>query len=202
MQFSKKVSELARLHGLDPKDVLFAMLITAGASVAESFAVIYRPPASTTAGLTTKASNFIGSRPGLRRLIKAMDEDKIKISAGDASPAKRRGRPRKDDANSSPVAPSPAPAEIDYTDKGQMLREAWEQYQGATTEAVKAKWYGIIIDLQRMDKEQNLDEKKQVLFYIPLTFDKCSELLELLKDRKDFKGDSPAGDSSGSPLLQ
>ena len=74
MQFSKKISELARIHGVDPKDVLFAMLSTAGASVAEAFAAIYRPAVSTSSALSTKASNYIGQRPGLKRLIKQLDD--------------------------------------------------------------------------------------------------------------------------------
>lgn len=59
MQFSKKVTQLSRLHGIDPKDVLFALLNNAGASAAEAFAVIYRPATSTTSALASKASIYI-----------------------------------------------------------------------------------------------------------------------------------------------
>lgn len=172
MQFSKRVTELARLHGVDAKDVLFAMLSTAGASTAEAFAVIYRPTVSTSAALSTKASNYIGQRPGLKRLIKLLDEERAAATATE-QPAKRRGRPRKDNPNET-IVPT---AEIDYTNKDEMLKEAWEQYTGATTEAAKTKWYGIIVDLQRMKQEQNTAEEKRVQFYIPLTIDKVLELL-------------------------
>ena len=72
MQFSKTGSQLARLCNVEPKDVLFAMLTTAGASAAEAFAVIYRPGASTNNALSSKASIFISQRPGLQRLQAAL----------------------------------------------------------------------------------------------------------------------------------
>lgn len=176
MQFSKRVSELARLHGIEQKDVLFAMLATAGASTAEAFAVIYRPTVSTSAALSTKASNYIGQRPGLKRLIKLLDEERATPTDNDTAPAKRRGRPRKDNPNET-IIPT---AEIDYTNKDEMLKEAWEQYTGATTEAAKAKWYSIIVDLQRMKQEQNTAEEKRVQFYIPLSYERAEELTNYL----------------------
>lgn len=176
MQFSKRVSELARLNGIDPKDVLFAMLSTAGASTAEAFAVIYRPTVSTSAALSTKASNYIGQRPGLKRLINQLDAERATTTDSDTQPAKRRGRPRKDNPNET-VIPT---AEIDYTNKDEMLKEAWEQYLGATTEAVKTKWYSLIVDLQKMKQEQNTAEEKRDNFYIPLTYDRAEELTNYL----------------------
>lgn len=189
MQFSKNVTQLARLNGIDPKDVLFAMLSTAGASTAEAFAVIYHPKVSTSAALATKASNYIGQRPGLKKLIKELNSQRATATDSETTqPAKRRGRPRKDNPNEV-VTPVP---EIDYTNKDQMLREAWEQYQGATTEAVKAKWYGIIVDLQRMDKEQTAAEEKRVQFYVPLSYERaeelCNYLAEYYKDKAKTEG--------------
>lgn len=172
MQFSKRVSELSRLNNIDPKDVLFAMLATSGASTAEAFAVIYRPAISTASALSSKASQYIGQRPGLRKLI---DELQAAQASHTEQSTKKRGRPRK--GEQPEVMPRP---EIDYTNKDEMLKEAWEQYQGATTEAVKTKWYAIIVDLQRMKQEQNTAEEKRVQFYIPLSYARCDELLEYL----------------------
>lgn len=186
MQFSKRVSELSRLNNIDPKDVLFAILATSGASTAEAFAVIYRPAISTTSALSTKASQYIGQRPGLRKLI---DELQAAQASGAEQPSKRRGRPRKGEAVE--VIPR---AEIDYTNKDEMLKEAWEQYQGATNEATKTKWYAIIVDLQRMKQEQNTAEEKKVTFYIPLSVERCIELFanKLVESGWDGKDEAEA----------
>lgn len=199
MQFSKRVSELARNNGITPQDVLFAMLITSGASAAEAFAVIYHPATSTTSGLSAKASNYIGQRPGLKRAIKQLDAERVATSGPDSpEPVKRRGRPRKADKEGA-VTPTP---EIDYTNKEAMLREAWEQYQGATTEAVKAKWYGIIVDLQRMDKEQTAAEEKRVHFFVPLGYERAEELRQYLTRYYAERDGKPSGAADASGLLE
>ena len=75
MQFSKRVSELARTHGVEALDVIFAVLVSSGiVSTIEAFAAVYRPKASTNAALSSRASNYIGQRPGLRRLIQELEE--------------------------------------------------------------------------------------------------------------------------------
>lgn len=172
MQFSKKVSTLSREYNIDPKDVLFAMLATSGASTAEAFAVIFRPATSTNAGLSSKASQHIGQRPGLRKLMDELSKD-----PETDQPKAKAGRPRKE---LTPETITPTPA-IDYTNKDEMLKEAWTQYQGATTEAIKTKWYAIIVDLQRMKQEQNTAEEKRVTFYVPYSYERCDELLAYLR---------------------
>ena len=179
MQFSKKVSQLSREYNIDPKDVLFAMLATSGASVAESFSVIFRPATTTNAGLSSKASQYIGQRPGLRKLMDELSKD-----PETEQPKTKAGRPRKEP---TPKTITPTPA-IDYTNKDEMLREAWMQYQGATTEAIKTKWYAIIVDLQRMKQEQNTAEEKRVNYWIPLSYDRCDELLGYLRRYYAEKG--------------
>lgn len=171
MQFSKKVSQYMRLYNLESKDVFFALLTSAGATAAESFAVIFRPANTTNASLSSKASQYVGQRPGLRKLMDELSKD-----PETDQPKTKAGRPRKDP---TPEHVTPAP-EIDYTNKDEMLREAWEQYRGATTDAIKAKWYAIIVDLQRMKQEQNTTEEKRVTFYIPLSYDRCEELRQYL----------------------
>ena len=89
MQFSKKVSQLSREYNIDPKDVLFAMLTTAGATTAEAFAVIFRPATTTNAGLSSKASQYIGQRPGLRKLMDELSKD-----PETEQPKTKAGRPR------------------------------------------------------------------------------------------------------------
>lgn len=165
MQFSKRVSELARLHGVDQKDVLFAMLATAGASVSEAFAVIYHPAASTSAALSTRASNYIGQRPGLRRLIDYLDEGRQK-----------KGRPRKnaDEELKEDVS------KLDYNNKDAVLQELARIAERSDKESDKLAALREISNLQRMKLETSIESEKRVVFYIPLTFDKCRELLDKL----------------------
>lgn len=173
MQFSKKVSELARLHGVDPKDVLFAMLTTAGASTAESFAVIYRPTVSTSAALTTKASNYIGARPGLKRLIKQLDQEH---AATDSTTTRKRGRPRKNDS-SQPEEDRPT---LDYTDKDALLQEYARIAERCEKESDRLSALNAIATLQRMKAEAKVEEEKKVVFYVPLSYERCEELTEYL----------------------
>ena len=173
MQFSKRVSELSRLYAIDPKDVLFAMLATSGASTAESFAVIFRPACSTQNALQSRASNFIGQKPGLRKLI---DELNAQHADNPDEPAKRRGRPRKD------AATEPDPKEIlDYTDKDAVLKEYADIAVSAEKIGDKLSALNGIATLQRMKQEAKIEEEKRVQFYIPLSFDRCNELLDYLQ---------------------
>lgn len=176
MQFSKRVSELARLHGVDPKDVLFAMLTTAGASTAEAFAVIYRPTVSTSAALATKASNYIGARPGLKRLIKYLDQERAATVNPDNSTSRKRGRPRKD-TNEQPKEDRP---QLDYTDKDALLQEYARIAERCEKESDRLSALNAIATLQRMKAEAKVDEEKRVHFYIPLTYERCDELLAYL----------------------
>lgn len=187
MQFSKRVAELARLHGIDPKDVLFAMLSTAGATVAEAFAVIYRPTVSTSAALSTKASNYIGQRPGLKRLIKQLDEERATPTDSDTQPAKRRGRPRKDNSNQ----PSEDRPLLDYTDKDALLQEYARIAERCEKESDRLSALNAIANLQRMKQEAAVEDQKRVTFYIPLTYEKAEELRCFLARyfaEKDGKG--------------
>lgn len=172
MQFSKRVSELARLHGIEQKDVLFAMLATAGASTAEAFAVIYRPTVSTSAALSTKASNYIGQRPGLKRLINQLDAERATQTDNDTAPAKRRGRPRKD--NSTPEEDTPT---LDYTNKDAVLQELARIAERCEKESDKLAAIREISALQRMKQEAAVEDEKRATFYIPLSIDKALELL-------------------------
>lgn len=194
MQFSKRVSELARLHGIEPKDVLFAMLMTSGASVAESFAVIYRPTVSTSSALTTKASNYIGRTPGLKRLIRHLDAQReISKNGSDqaTTPVKRRGRPRKDDPDGEQQEDRPT---LDYTDKDALLQEYARIAERCEKESDRLSALNAIATLQRMKQEAAVEDEKRDNFYIPLTYDRCDELLDYLSRyyaEKDGKDDQP-----------
>lgn len=180
MQFSKKVSTLARLHNLEEKDVLFAMLTSAGASVAESFAVIFRPAISTNASLSTKASNHISQRPALRRLMDELAAPEPSDHDGNdqtQTPTKRRGRPRtKTQDTEAEDLPS-----IDYTDKDALLKELARIAERSEKESDKLAALREIGSLQRMKQEAAVEDEKRVIFYIPLTFDRCNELLSYLQ---------------------
>lgn len=180
MQFSKNVTQLARLHGIEPKDVLFAMLATSGASIAEAFAVIYRPTVSTSAALATKASNYIGQRPGLKRLIKQLDEERAS-AAETEQPTKRRGRPRKDNPNNeSQVEDTPT---LDYTNKDAVLQELARIAERCEKESDRLAAIREISNLQRMKQEAAVEDEKRVLFYIPLSVAKSYEhFISLLAD--------------------
>lgn len=186
MQFSKRVTELSRLHGVDAKDVLFAMLITAGASTAEAFAVIYRPTVSTSAALSTKAANYIGSRPGLKRLIKHLDEQSTAANTdtnntGQAStPARRRGRPRKDDETDAVTSDRPS---LDYTDKDAVLQELARIAERCDKESDRLAALREISALQKMKADAAVDVERRVVFYVPLNYDRCEELRQLLAER-------------------
>lgn len=175
MQFSKKVSELARLYGVEQKDVLFAMLATAGASTAEAFAVIYHPTVSTSSALSTKASNYIGQRPGLKRLIKQLDEERTAPTEADTPPAKRRGRPRKEDNGQQEDKPL-----LDYTDKEALLQEYARIAERCEKESDRLSALNAIANLQRMKQEAAVEDEKRTHFYIPLSYDRAEELRQYL----------------------
>lgn len=175
MQFSQKVLQLSKLHNIEPKDVLFAMLAAAGASIAEAFAVIFRPAASTNNALATRASQHIGQRPALRKLI---DELTAERSNDPDQPTARRGRPRKatnQDADTQQGRPS-----LDYTDKDAVLKEYAEV--AVTAEKIGDKLAALngIANLQRMKQESKVEEEKRVQFYIPLTYERAEELRQYL----------------------
>lgn len=189
MQFSKRVSQLARVYGVDPKDVLFAMLSTAGASTAEAFAVIYRPTVSTSAALSTKASNYIGQRPGLRRLIQQLDEERAAGDGADETqPAKRRGRPRKE----APTEEEGRPR-LNYADKDAVLKELARIAERCEKESDRLAAIREISSLQRMKQEAAVEDEKRVVFYIPLSYDRAEELRQYLARyfaEKDGKAES------------
>lgn len=168
MQFSKRVSELSTLYGIDPKDVLFAMLTTAGASAAESFAVIFRPATTTTNALSTKASQYIGQRAGLRKLI---DDLNAEQSDDPTQPVKRRGRPRTKGTEQQEDRPT-----IDYTDKDALLKELARIAERSQKDGDKLAALREIGSLQRMKQEAAVEDEKRVTFYIPLTYDQAEEL--------------------------
>lgn len=175
MQFSKRVSELSRLYAIDPKDVLFAMLATSGASTAEAFAVIYRPTCSTQNALQSRASNFIGQKPGLRKLIDELTAEQS--DDPDKPTAKRRGRPRKDAATEIAVDTP----RLDYTDKDAVLQELARIAERSEKESDKLAAIREISALQRMKQEAAVEDEKRVQFYIPLSYARCDELLEYLR---------------------
>lgn len=176
MQFSKRVSELSRLYGIDPKDVLFAMLATSGASTAESFAIIFRPACSTQNALQSRASNYIGQRPGLRKLFDELNAQQS--DSPDQPTARRRGRPRKDAATDT--TPADDTPRLDYTDKDAVLQELARIAERSEKESDKLAAIREISALQRMKQEAAVEDEKRVQFYIPLSYARCDELLEYL----------------------
>lgn len=166
MQFSKKVSQLSREYNIDPKDVLLALLISAGASTAEAFAVIYKPAATTNNSLSAKASSHIGQRPGLQKLMDELSRDPD--NPEETTP--RRGRPRKqpDQEEGKPT--------LDYTDKDAVLQELARIAERSEKESDKLAAIREISALQRMKQEAAVEDEKRVTFYIPLSYDRCEEL--------------------------
>jgi len=174
MQFSKRVSELSRLYGIEPKDVLFAMLATSGASTAEAFAVIIRTTATTNSAISTRASQYIGQRPGLRKLIDELNADQTDTE----QPTKRRGRPRKDPpTDSTPEQDTPR---LDYTDKDAVLQELARIAERSEKESDKLAAIREISALQRMKQEAAVEDEKRVTFWIPLTYERAEELRQYL----------------------
>lgn len=175
MQFSKRVSDLSRLYGIDPKDVLFAMLATCpGVSTVEAFAVIYKPTSTTNNAISTRASQYIGQRPGLRKLIDELNADQTDTE----QPTKRRGRPRKDPpADSTPEQDTPR---LDYTDKDAVLQELARIAERSEKESDKLAAIREISALQRMKQEAAVEDEKRVQFYIPLTYERAEELRQYL----------------------
>ena len=176
MQFSKRVSELSRLYGIEPKDVLFAMLATCpGVSTVEAFAVIYKPTSTTNNAISTRASQYIGQRPGLRKLI---DELNAEQSDNPEQPTPRRGRPRKDlPTDSTPEQDTPR---LDYTDKDAVLQELARIAERSEKESDKLAAIREISALQRMKQEAAVEDEKRVTFWIPLTYERAEELRQYL----------------------
>ncbi len=177
MQFSKRVSELSRLYGIQEKDVLFAILSTSpGVSTVEAFATIYRPTSTTNSSISAKASYHIGQRPGLRKLIDELTAEQS--DDPDKPTAKRRGRPRKDAATDNCTVDTPR---LDYTDKDAVLQELARIAERSEKESDKLAAIREISALQRMKQEAAVEDEKRVQFYIPLSYARCDELLEYLR---------------------
>lgn len=176
MQFSKRVWELSRLYGIEPKDVLFAMLATCpGVSTVEAFAVIYKPTSTTNNAISTRASQYIGQRPGLRKLI---DELNAQQFDNPEQPTPRRGRPRKDPPTDSPTEQDTP--RLDYTDKDAVLQELARIAERSEKESDKLAAIREISALQRMKQEAAVEDEKRVTFWIPLNYERAEELRQYL----------------------
>lgn len=176
MQFSKRVSELSRLYGIEPKDVFFAMLATCpGVSTVEAFAVIYKPTSTTNNAISTRASQYIGQRPGLRKLI---DELNAQQFDNPEQPTPRRGRPRKDPPTDSPTEQDTP--RLDYTDKDAVLQELARIAERSEKESDKLAAIREISALQRMKQEAAVEDEKRVTFWIPLNYERAEELRQYL----------------------
>ena len=169
MQFSAKTSELSKVYNIDPKDVLFALLISAGASTPEAFASIFRPTVVTNAAIQRKAAELIGQKPGLKRLMSDLDFKKKNTPPG-VNHEKEKDQ-KKERVNADL---------IDYTNKDAMLRELAEIAGRAEKESDRLAAIREIIGVQKMKSEAKIEEEKRVVFYIPLTFRRCEELTDLL----------------------
>lgn len=190
MQFSKFVTTLSRSYAVEPKDVLFALLTTAGASAAESFAAIYRPTVSTSAALSTKAANYVGQRPGLKRLIKYLDQQHTATPANPDQPTtptdtpteqpRRRGRPRKDTNDNIDTSTADRPG-LDYTDKDAVLQELARIAERCEKESDRLAALREISALQRMKQEAAVEDERRVTYVIPLTYKQADELNERLR---------------------
>lgn len=188
MQFSKRVSELSRLYGIQEKDVLFAILSTSpGVSTVEAFATIYRPTSTTNSSISAKASYHIGQRPGLRKLI---DELNAQQANPEEPAAKRRGRPRKD-ATTGTATDNDTPR-LDYTDKDAVLQELARIAERSEKESDKLAAIREISALQRMKQEAAVEDEKRVTFYVPLSYSRCDELLKYLQRYYNEKTTEPA----------
>lgn len=182
MEVSKKVAQLMKLYNLKPKDVYFAFLVSAGASRAEAFAAIFRPASTTTAALSSKASQYIGQTPSLPALL-----DELCRNPDTDEPTPRRGRPRKKEAPEVEDVPT-----IDYTDKDALLKELAGIAGRAEKDSDRLAALREIGSLQRMKQEAAVEDEKRVTFYVPLSFDRCAELLAYLQryySEKDNKSE-------------
>lgn len=192
MQFSKRVSELARRHGVEQKDVLFAMLITSGASTAEAYAAIYRPTTSTSAALATKASNYIGQRPGIKRLIQSLDDERVSAVETDSN-TRRRGRPRKEDTTNVETETNPEVVK-EYLNKDSIIGKLVAIAERCEKESDKLAAIREISALQRMKQEAAVEDEKRVQLYIPLSYERAEELRQYLTRYFAEKGAIPSGD--------
>lgn len=190
MQFSKRVAELSRLNNINPKDVLFAVLATApGISTVEAFAIIYKPTSTTNNAIAAKASQYIGQRPGLRKLIDELTAQQTDPETGDQP--KRRGRPRKEAATTD-TSQEDTPR-LDYTDKDAVLQELARIAERSEKESDKLAAIREISALQRMKQEAAVEDEKRVQFYIPLSYERAEELRRYLARyyaEKDSKSES------------
>lgn len=192
MQFSKRVSELARRHGVEQKDVLFAMLITSGASTAEAYAAIYQPTTSTSAALATKASNYIGQRPGIKRLIQSLDDERVSAVEMDST-MRRRGRPRKEDTTNVETETNPEVVK-EYLNKDSIIGKLVAIAERCEKESDKLAAIREISALQRMKQEAAVEDEKRVQLYIPLSYERAEELRQYLTRYFAEKGAIPSGD--------
>lgn len=146
------------------------MLVTAGASIAESFAVIYRSAASTNNSISTKASQYIGQRPGLQRLMASLEEEQPQDTGA------KRGRPRKQQDEADEDKPL-----LDYREKDVVLKEFAKMVERCEKESDKIAVLNAIANLRRMKQEAAVEDEKRVTFHIPLSYDRCEEFRQYLE---------------------
>lgn len=169
MEFSYKVTKLAKDFAVEPKDVLFAMLLNSGASVAEAYAVIYRPNITTNNSLTTKARATIAEKPNFDRLI-----EKLRGSTATATPVKQKSTLMK---RQSEIAEQ----KNKMLQKDTLLLEYAEIALNAQKDEVKMKAMDSISNLMRMKNEEVIEQDKRITFYIPLDYKNCDRLFEYLE---------------------
>jgi hypothetical protein len=177
MQFSKYTGELSRRFNVGAKEIYFAMLIAAGASKAEAYAIVYRPTISTNQAMSKKAGLLIQQNPGLDRLITYLCRQLGTGQQTTPTPTKPAA-----DQPTTPAKPTNPRDEIpfDYTDKDAILLEMARETMNTTgTDRVRA--LRELAEQQLMKQEKNFNEEKRVHFYIPLSYERAEELTEYLK---------------------
>ena len=176
MQTSKTVRGYMQVFLLTEQEAYMAMLIAAGATQGEAFAVSMSCMGSSVEILDSRASELMRRKKGIKELANRLTDITV-VGSTDADALKKspkkKGKKNLDETN------------FDPTNKDNIISIRAQQLQNSTSPKEKADIAVKIADLQRMKQDENKEEAKLIHFYVPLTCKRCNLYVAELEKRKE-----------------
>ena len=176
MQTSKTVRGYMQVFLLTEQEAYMAMLIAAGATQGEAFAVSMSCMGSSVEILDSRASELMRRKKGIKELASRLTDITV-VGSTDADALKKspkkKGKKNLDETN------------FDPTNKDNIISILAQQLQNSTSPKEKADIAVKIADLQRMKQDENKDETELVRFYLPITCKRCSLYMNEKKKKEN-----------------
>ena len=189
MEYTAETQTTARNYNLDPRDVLFCVLVAAGADRAEAYYAIYdhgqkrKNAAQTYEQERTKANEFLSLNPGAAVLIQRLKERK-QINSTEAKNQAKQAEQEKNilDLDSEELKK--------FGDKSYIIARLG-LLSSQVTGKEQAQILMQIADLQRMKNEETKETEEKRRFYLPfVSHCRSCKLVQLFRDitsRRDPK---------------